>query len=79
MLQSFEILEWFPFTTEKKRTTIVVRSNERIILLCKVGDVLFTLVQGADSALLPLIASHDPAQSLINQFLDDCSKRGLRT
>ena len=32
-----EILEWFPFTTEKKRTSIVLRLNGKIVLYSKVS------------------------------------------
>ena len=32
-----EILEWFPFTTEKKRTSIVLRMNGKIVLYSKVS------------------------------------------
>ena len=31
-----DILQWFPFTTERKRTTVVVRFRQQLFLFCKV-------------------------------------------
>lgn len=34
--QTIEVLQWFPFTSDKKRTSIVIRKNGELWLLCKV-------------------------------------------
>ncbi|RKP34901.1 hypothetical protein BJ085DRAFT_14693 [Dimargaris cristalligena] len=71
-LDRFELLFTFPFSSDRKRMSVVVRTPEGILLLCK----------GADNMMIPRLCSEttDPAQlahteTSIHQF----SLAGLRT
>ena len=79
MRETLQVLQWFPFTTARKRTSIVVRYRGALWLLCKVLLVLPTHAQGADATVLPLLAHAPPATDPVLRFVDRCSSQALRT
>ena len=73
------MLQWFPFTTERKRTTVVVRYRDAIWLFCKVGASRRNETQGADSTVFPLLSPDSPGVKRVTQYVDQCAQRALRT
>ena len=79
MRETLQVLQWFPFTTARKRTSVVVRDRGALWLLCKVLLVLPTHTQGADATVLPLLAHAPLATDPVLRFVDRCSSQALRT
>lgn len=79
MRETLQVLQWFPFTTARKRTSVVVHYRGTLWLLCKVLLVLPTHTQGADATVLPLLAHAPPATDPVLRFVDRCSSQALRT
>ena len=79
MRETLQVLQWFPFTTARKRTSVVVRYRGALWLLCKVLLVLPTHAQGADATVLPLLAHAPLATDPVLRFVDRCSSQALRT
>lgn len=50
--EEYEILEEFPFDSDRKRMTLIVKSKGRYILMCK----------GADSIMLPRLSREYKSQ-----------------
>lgn len=73
------MLQWFPFTTERKRTTVVMRYRDVIWLFCKVGVFPRHETQGADSTVFPLLSPDSPGVKRVTQYVDQCAQRALRT
>lgn len=68
----YEILREFPFDSDRKRMTLIVRYQGAYLLLCK----------GADSIMLPRISQDGENQwafPKITRELNDFAKEGLRT
>ena len=77
--EGIEVLQWFPFTTERKRTTVVVRYRDVIWLFCKVGASRRNETQGADSTVFPLLSPDSPGVKRVTQYVEQCAQRALRT
>lgn len=79
MRETLQVLQWFPFTTARKRTSVVVRYRGALWLLCKVLLFPLTHTQGADATVLPLLAHAPLATDPVLRFVDRCSSQALRT
>ena len=79
MRETLQVLQWFPFTTARKRTSVVVRYRGALWLLCKVLLFPLTHAQGADATVLPLLARTPSATDPVLRFVDRCSSQALRT
>lgn len=66
--QKWEILCEIPFNSNRKRMSLIVRDPETKEIIC--------LTKGADSIMLPLLATPDPN---IDGHLDQFARSGLRT
>lgn len=62
--EHFEILQFFPFTSENRKQGVIVKSEERILLY----------VKGAESVLAPKVNS-----DWMQEHVDSLAKDGLRT
>ena len=72
-VEEYEILREFPFDSDRKRMTLIVKHNGRYILMCK----------GADSIMLPRVnfnsKGYQQDQKKIADDLLNFAKEGLRT
>ena len=69
-LEVYEILKEFPFDSDRKRMTLIVKHGGQYILMCK----------GADSIMLPRFSSaYQDLMPKINDDLLTFAKEGLRT
>ena len=53
----YTILKEFPFDSDRKRMTLIVRYKDRLILMCK----------GADSIMIPRISMNNADPQAINR------------
>ena len=51
-MEKYEILREFPFDSDRKRMTLIVKHQNRLILMCK----------GADSIMLPRLKMESKSQ-----------------
>lgn len=66
----FELLDVLEFTSERKRMSVIVRTQEgRILLMCK----------GADSVICDRLAPHQPYLDQTITHLEGFAHRGFRT
>jgi len=65
----YRVLKYFPFTSERKASSIVVRDHE---------DRLFAFVKGADSSMKKFLKA-DSDQSFIDEEVESFAAQGLRT
>ena len=71
-IELYEILNEFPFDSDRKRMTLIVKHNGRYILMCK----------GADSIMLPRLSKENKTQKqlmFVQRELLSFAKEGLRT
>lgn len=68
--QSFDLLAEIPFTSERKRMSVVLKDPS--------GDSVWLLCKGADSAVIPLAVSETDKATIWRQ-LEGFARKGLRT
>ena len=69
-LQSYRIMKMFPFTSERKAMSIVVRAPDSRVL---------AFVKGADSSILSMLSHDEPGRKSTEQNIDQMAGQGLRT
>lgn len=71
-LQKFLVLAEMPFTPDRRRMGIIVRSSE--------GGPIFFLVKGADSTVMTMVSpSEADVVSRTNAHMKACAQQGSRT
>ena len=71
-MEDYQILKEFPFDSDRKRMTLIVKYNGKYLLMCK----------GADSIMLKRVSKEKTSQQLlikIQRELLNFAKEGLRT
>lgn len=69
-VKKYKLLNLIEFNSERKRMTVIVRTEDnRILVMCK----------GADSIIIPRLNKKSPFIETTTDYLDSFAKEGLRT
>ncbi|KAF4722443.1 ATP synthase subunit 9, partial [Perkinsus olseni] len=64
----YDIIECFPFSSDRKRMGIIVKEE--------ISGQYVYLIKGADSVMIPRVAGHDSNNAFMEDVVDDYARHG---